>query len=161
MRNIINSTICLIIFILNSCGDNTDRQKFVELGSYKLDSTAVNDNEEIRLIYCSSGGEEGVKLDFFIQFVAIKINSNDTINIMTNHNINIAPSDGDKIFVYKKVFNKDYSDVIRLKDGIGKAAKGIKSPEISVNMPMVITDENYKDIGKNNYPTVFGDIQLK
>ena len=47
----------ILALMLCGCGNtSSDRQQYVPLLIFNLDTTAINDNDEIKILYCSSGG---------------------------------------------------------------------------------------------------------
>ena len=156
MTKTINFIFGLLTLILVSCGDTYD---YWEASKFKIDNTALEDNEEIKLLYTSRGPDFNKELKYYIHLVAISQKTGDTVNILTTADNGLTMDDKDKIFNF---FNQDnvaskliQMDLDNLKDI--KNVEDINNAETK-KIDKVARDPKFDNIADNNYPTIIGSI---
>lgn len=153
------TTICifgLFTLFLISCGS---KYEYWEVSKFKIDNTALEDNEEIKLLYTSRGPDFNKELKYYIHLIAISQKTGDTVNILTTADNGITMDDKDKIFNF---FNQDnlaskliQMDLDNLKDI--KHVDDINKAEMK-KIDKVARDPKFDNIADNNYPTIIGSI---
>ena len=148
--------IALMAFTLASCGDTYE---FWDISKFKMDNRALEDEEEIKILYTSQGPDYNRKLEYYIHLVVVSQKTGDTVNILTTADNDISIADKHKVFNF---FNQDnvaskllQMDVENLKDI--KELEEITSKPLK-NIDKVARDPNFDFIADNNYPTVIGVI---
>ncbi|HEX7846127.1 MAG TPA: hypothetical protein VF476_10040 [Chitinophagaceae bacterium] len=148
----------LIGLFLASCGSGSTYE-FWNISKFNMDKNALEDNEEIKLLYTSRGPDSNKDLEYYIHLIAVSQKTGDTVNILTTVDNGITEKDGNKIFNF---FNQDnlasklmQMDLEKLKD--------IKHIDEVNNRPSkeidkVARDPKFDDIADNNYPTIIGSI---
>lgn len=145
----------LTLFII-SCGSN---YKFWEVSKFKIDNTALEDDEEIKLLYTSQGPDYNKELKYYIQLIVVSQKTGNTVNILTTADNGITMEDKDKIFNF---FNQDniISKLIQMdSDNIKdfKNVDDINKAEMK-KIDKVARDPKFDYIADNNYPTIIGAI---
>jgi hypothetical protein len=140
------SILVLLVLILSSCAHNYE---FWDISKFKMDETALEDNEEIKLLYSSRAPDDNKDMNYYIHLVAVSQKTGDTVNILTTANNGFNQEDGNKVFNF---FNEDNvaSKVLQEKTGNNNSS----------NKPIdkVARDPQFDEIADNNYPTVIGVI---
>ncbi len=146
----------LFTFLIIGCGN---RFEFWDISKFRMDNTALEDNEEIKLIYTSRGPDFNKDLKYYIHLIAVSQKTGDTVNILTTADNGLTMEDKDKVFNF---FNQDnfitklaQLDSEKLKDI--KHIDDINSTEFKKN-DKVARDPKFDDIADNNYPTIIGVI---
>lgn len=152
----------ILLSIFCSCGNKKDSisQEFSSVSNFNIQLNALTKDEPFRLLMCSSGNTKKSKSNNLVQFVAIKTNSGDTINILGHFEGKLKEEDGDYIFYYIPNENADEikKNATEFLDKLNK-----KQNEMDVNIKetvesiMVVSDPNLSGLN-NNYPTVIGEI---
>jgi hypothetical protein len=153
-----NAIIFLVImtFLMTSCGS---KYEYWEISKFNIDNNALEDNEEIKLLYTSRGPDNNEDLEYYIHIIAISQKTGDTVNILTTADNGITIDDKDKIFNF---LNKDniltkliQTDLDKLKDV--KHIDDLKLPEMK-KIEKVVRDPKFDHLAENNYPTIIGSI---
>ena len=149
----------LLTIILTSCGN---KYEFWDISKFQIDKNALEDNEEIKLLYTSRGPDDNRELEYYIHLIAISQKTGDTVNILTTANNEITMSDKDKVFNY---FNQDnvatkllQMDLLNIKEI--KHIDDIDQMD-SKKIDKVARDPDFDNIANNNFPTVIGSIGTK
>ncbi|MES2617998.1 MAG: hypothetical protein V4613_08965 [Bacteroidota bacterium] len=135
------------------------KYEYWDISQFNMQPNALEDGEEIKLIYTSQGPDYNRDLKYYIHLIAVSQKTGDTVNILVTGNNGLKDEDGDKIFNY---FNADNPVVIMGEmdpDEIPKAG----TIDSLKNMPRkiitkVARDPEFDDIAHNHYPTVIGGI---
>ena len=145
----------LFSFLLTSC-DN--KYKFWGISKFSIDDNALEDNEEIKLLY-SSRGPDNNKKNYYIHLIAVSQKTGDAVNILTTAENGLTAEDKDNVFNF---FNQGnivsklaQLDVEKLK--VIKHIDDINKTE-SKKIDKVARDPEFDDIADNNYPTIIGSI---
>lgn len=136
----------LLAFIISSCGNHYD---FWDISKFKMNKTALADNEEIKLLYSSRAPDYNKDMNYYIHLVAVSQTTGDTVNILTTAYNDFKQEDGDKVFNF---FNEDNIASKVLQEKIGNTDGSNK------HIDKVARDPQFDDIADNNYPTVIGVI---
>jgi len=141
-----------------SCGSKYD---YWEISKFKIDNTALEDNEEIKLLYTSRGPDNNKELKYYIHLIAVSQKSGDTVNILTTANNGITMDDRDKIFNFFNQINDDIKliqmDLDNLEDTIH--INDINKAEMK-KIDKVARDSKFDYIADNTYPTIIGAIGI-
>ncbi|MCF8428415.1 MAG: hypothetical protein K9I36_16900 [Bacteroidia bacterium] len=146
----------LFTLLLLSCETNYE---YWEVSKFKIDNTALEDSEEIKLLYTSRGPDYNRELKYYIHLIAISQKTGDTVNILTTADNGITRDDKDKIFNF---FNQEnlaskliQMDLNNLKDI--KHVDDVNKVEMK-KINKVARDPKFDNIADNNYPTIIGSI---
>jgi hypothetical protein len=89
--------LAVLVLLLLSCGSN---YKYWDISRFKIDNHALEDNEEIKLIYTSRGPDFNEDKDYYIHVVVVSQRTGDTINVLTTGDNGFKEGDGDRIFIF-------------------------------------------------------------
>jgi len=156
MKKITIYFLVLLIFLMTSCGS---KYEFWEISKFKIDNNALEDKEEIKLLYTSRGPDNNKELKYYIHLIAVSQRTGDTINILTTADNGISMENKDKIFNF---FNQDnvatkivQMDIDNLKDI--KHIDDINKADMK-KIDKVARDPKFDNIADNKYPTIIGSI---
>lgn len=150
----------LFLLIFTACKDNKDQRHFATVSNFNVVANAMDDNEPVKIVFCSSGGDVNETKDYLIQFIVVRQKTLDTLNVLSDRSDNIAKGDGNKVFYFKS-FTK--GEVEQLQN-FSKMIEIAKHPEISktlnlFDLIMVAQDEKFLKLQENRHPTVMGYLQ--
>ncbi len=146
----------LLIIIMTGCGR---RYKYWDISKFNIDNNALEDDEEIKLVYTSRGPDNNRNLEYYFHLIAISLKTGDTINILTTADNGLTMGDIDKVFIF---FNKDHlvSKLTQMDIDTRNKIKhldDIKKIEIK-KIEKIARDPNYDYLADNNFPTIIGSI---
>ncbi len=145
-----------LAFLLTSCGS---KYEYWDISKFKMDTNALKDNEEVKLIYTSRGPDFNKELQYYIHLIVVSQKTSDTVNILTTADNGITMEDKDKTYnffneknVASKLIQLDLDKLENIKniDDINKIQHK--------NIDKVARDPKFDHIADNNYPTIIGTI---
>lgn len=144
------------MLLTSSCGSGYE---FWDISKFHMNKEALQDNEEIKLIYTSQGPDSNTDLQYYIHLIVVSQKTGDTVNILTTADNGLTINDKDKIFNY---FNQD-NDLFKISQIAPENLTKIKHVDdlskIEVKkINKVARDPKFDDIADNNFPTVIGVI---
>ena len=154
------SSFFILTILFTRCGQ-TYHYEYWDISKFRLDSLALSDNEEIKLLYTSRGPDNNKELKYYIHVIAISQKTGDTVNILTIAENGFTMEDKDKVFNYfdqnniaSKLMQSGLDD-LKIPNNLSEINK-IKLKEIN----KVVRDPKFDHIADNNYPTVIGVIGI-
>ncbi len=146
----------VLMLVLLSCGSN---YKYWDISEFKMDNHALEDNEEIKLIYTSRGPDFNEDKDYYIHVVVVSQRTGDTINVLTTGDNGFKEGDGDKIFVFLNE-NNVMTRFMNLNAEERAATKNINelANKEEKRLEKVARDPNFDFIADNDFPTIIGSI---
>lgn len=178
------SRAALLLFLLgiNGCGFKQQEQQREEtinmspLCHFNLDEELLSDGDSLRLLYASwDTNDERMGQEHYIQVIALKLASGDTVNVLTGFETKFSQEDGDRIFVYQK-YDRDFQQIMaqqradflankdKLTDPAGAQRFADELAENRENMynykhgPAVYIDGTMKEVFENNFPFTIGRL---
>jgi hypothetical protein len=156
MKKLIIYFLGLSTFLITGCGN---KYEFWDISKFRIDNSALEDNEEVKLIYTSRGPDYNKDLKYYIHLIAVSQKTGDTVNILTTADNGLTMEDKDKVFNF---FNQDNvaSKLIQMDPEKLKEIKhidDINNTELK-KIDKVARDPNFDGIADNNYPTIIGTI---
>jgi hypothetical protein len=157
MKKITICSFVLIFLIISSC---ESKYKFWDISKFKIDKNALEDYEEIKLLYSSRGPDDNEYLNYYIHLVVVSQKTGDTVNILTTIQNEITTEDKDKVFNF---FNEDNIVTKRFHMDIENHQEFNIEDEDFEKMELkkidkVARDPKFDYIADNNYPTIIGTI---
>jgi hypothetical protein len=144
--------------VMTSCGDQNE---YWDISKFKMDNNALKNNEEIKLIYTSQSPDGNKDLKYYLHYIAVSQETNDTVNILSTANFELKKDDGDKIFNF---FDKDnlaskltLMDLSMLKDLNNDNINNVKNNKLK-DIKYVIRNPKFDDIADNKYSTIIGSF---
>ena len=142
--------------MLLSCGNGYE---FWDISKFLIKKNALENNEEIKLLYTSRGPDFNTDKDYYIHLIVVSQKTGDTVNILTTTNNNFTEADKDKVFNY---FNQD-SDISKISEMDPDKIKELKHVDDLKDfeykkIDKVARDPKFDDLADNKHPTVFGSI---
>lgn len=144
------------MLILTACGSNYE---YWDISKFHIDNSALEDNEEIKLLYTSRGPDYNQDLEYYIHLITVSQKTGDTVNILTTADNGITIADKDKVFnffsqdnVATKIIQMDMESIKDIKhvDDLDKME--------SKKIDKVARDPKFDYIANNDYPTIIGSI---
>ena len=142
------------LFILISC---IDQQDFWDISQFNIDNNALEDHEEIKIIYNSSGPDYNQDQEYYFHLIAVSQKTGDTVNILTPSNHGIKKSDNNKIFVFFKQ-NHIISKLNQLDAENLKNLDKMQDLNEDKNIDKVVRDPEFDYIADNNHPAIIGSV---
>jgi len=146
------------------------------LSHFKLNEDLLSDGDSLKLLYASwDTNDERMGQEHYIQVIALKLASGDSINILTGFETKFTQEDGDRIFVYEK-YDRDFQQIMAQQSADFLANKGkLTNPEEAQrfadelaenreNMynyiygPAVYIDGTMKEVFENDFPFTIGRL---
>lgn len=158
MKKLIVYFLGLSTFLITACENGYE---FWDISKFKMDNTALEDNEEVKIIYTSSSPDYNKDLKYYIHLIAVSQKTGDTVNILTTADNGLTSEDMDKVFnffiqdnVASKLIQMDSEKIKDIKhiDDINKT-------ELK-KIDKVVRDPEFDEIADNNYPTIIGAIGM-
>lgn len=143
-----------LMLLLGACGHTYE---YWPISQFNMDSSALIDNEEVKLLYSSQGPDNNQELEYYIHLIVISQMTGDTVNLLTTLDNGLSMADKDKVYVY---FDEDnIMTKISLMDE--EAIKGgMVADEIdkieTKRIDKVARDPKFDFIADNDFPTVIG-----
>lgn len=147
--------VALLMLLMTSC---KKEYEFWNLSKFNIDDTALNDGEEIKLLYTSNGPDENLEQKYYIHLVVVSQRSKDTVNILTTSKNFLDGKSGSKTFNYYKensLFSKITQSVLNGENI--KHIDDLKNVDHK-DITKVARDVKFDYIADNNFPTVIGMI---
>lgn len=148
----------LLLLGLSGC-QNT--YEYWDVSKFKMDRHALNDEEEVELIYSSRGPDDNLDLEYYIHLVVVSQESGDTVNILTTLNNSLDGVEGNRIFNFfdqdnigTKIGQMDPETLLDIKN-----VEDITNREVP-SIEKVARDRNFDDIADNDFPTIIGSIGI-
>lgn len=148
--------LCFLGFVIAGC---QSRYTFWEISKFNMNSLALTDGEEIKLIYTSQGPDNNKDLSYYIHLIAISQKTGDTVNILTTTNNGFAKTDGDEVFNF---FGQEHLASLLMQTDLSHMnelgnIEDLKNGALS-KITRVARDIKFDDIADNNFPTVIGYV---
>jgi len=141
------------VILLSSCGNNYE---YRDISQFSIEDTALEDGEEIKLLYTSRGPDNNKDLDYYIHVIVISQKSGDTVNLLTMVDNGFRIGDKYKTYNYFDQ-NNPVTKVMQVRpeslEDI-EAMKNVRPKEIQ----KVARDPKFDYIADNDFPTVIGSI---
>lgn len=132
----------------------TSKYEYWNISKFKMNPTALEDNEEVKILFSSQGPDSNKDLEYYIHLIVISQKTGDTVNVLTTINNGLDISDKDKVFNYiaqdnpiTKLLQTDLDKTDDLADVNRGKLKDINK---------VARDPEFDYIADNIYPTVIG-----
>ena len=122
--------------------------------AFNLNNLALKDGETVKLLYMGSKLNK-LESNCYLQLIVISQESGDTVNILTNQNLHITKSDGDKVFNFFDE-NNLINRVEQLKEET--TAQDLDKLKPAKRHDKVAIDPKFHNFSYNNWPTVIGSI---
>ncbi len=144
----------LLLILLTSCGND-----YWEVSKFNMNNNALEDNEQIKLIFSSRGPNYNKEMNYYVHLIAISQKTGDTVNILTTAYNNLNEDDSDLVFNFINMEN----NLAKLIQKNIEEDLGIKSNyDADITAPSKITkvsrDPKFDHIADNNFPTIIGFI---
>ncbi len=143
------------ILLLTSCS----KYKYWDLSKFNMNNKALEDGEEIKLLYSSRGPQSDMTQDYYIHLIVISQKTGDTVNVLTPVHNELSMEDKDTVFNFfnenNAVFKIGQMDSENLKDI--KSADDIDKIK-SKKLNKVARDPEFDYLADNTYPTIIGMI---
>ncbi len=119
-----------------------------------MNPTALDDNEEVKILYSSGGPDSNENLEYYIHLIVVSQKTGDTVNVLTTMQNGFDISKEDKVFNYLNQGNPItklmQTNLEKIKD-----ADEINRTKLK-DIKKVARDSKFDYIANNNYPTVIG-----
>ncbi|GEM_PF-2468662 len=172
--------LCLLLSI-GSCGVEQRREpiktiNMSPLSHFKLDEDLLSDGDSLKLLYASwDTNDERMGQEHYIQVIALRVASGDTVNVLTGFETKFTQEDGDHIFVYQK-YDRDFqqimaqqsADFLANKDKLTDPKEAQRfADELAENRenmynyiygPAVYIDGTMKEVFDNDFPFTIGRL---
>ncbi len=87
----------LSLISLISCEES---YKYWDISKFDIDTNALSEGEKIKLLYYSNSPDENSEKNYFLHLIAVSLESNDTINILTTSKNFITQNSGNDIYTF-------------------------------------------------------------
>ena len=144
----------LILMIFNSCSNEQDVTNFQAISNFNLDTLTPIIDEKIRLVYCSNVEDSNPTRGYLIQFVAVMVETGDTINVISDHSEHINNGDANKIYLLNRRTLSDFNIQPNIDNEVYETMKE-SGTDIKA---MVISDPKFDKMENNNHRTIIGEI---
>jgi len=156
MKKISFYSMALLLLLLFGCSSDFE---FTTISSFNFDSTALEDGEEIKVIYFSDGPDYNQDQTYYYHYIVVSQKTGKTVNVLSTDNIEVTPSSKDNVYNFFSD-GSDYTKLIKLDDSAIKHVKNINElenfkPKMLRN---VVRNLNYPELNYQSYPTVIGII---
>jgi hypothetical protein len=148
----INLFLAIFLYTI-SC---TSKYEYWNISKFKMSPSALEDNEEVKILFSSQGPDSNKDLEYYIHLIVVSQKTGDTVNVLTTVNNGLDISDKDKVFNYiaqdnpiTKLLQTDLDKADDLADVNRGKLKDINK---------VARDPEFDYIADNIYPTVIGVI---
>lgn len=151
--------IVVLTLLLVGCGKNYE---YWDLSKFKIDTNALKDGDEIKLLYTSQGPDYNQNQEYYIHVVVVNLKTGDTVNILTTDNNGFDARSADKVYNYYDM-NNIASVASRLWSSDSTTLKEIRNVSEIKNIKLkqidkVARDPEFDHIADNKFPTVIGSI---
>lgn len=151
----------IVSILAVGCGtESKTKYEYWDISKFNMVENALENNEEIKLIYTSQGPEKK-EFDFYIHVIVVSQKTGDTVNILTAVDNGFTMDNKDDIFNFFDQ-NSAATKLIQLETENLEDIKHIDDlnsiPSKKINK--VARDPKYDHIADNNYPTVIGSIGI-
>jgi hypothetical protein len=145
----------LSLLTLISCEDTYE---YWNISKFDIDDNVLSEGEKIKLLYFSNSPNENLENNYYLHLIAISLESNDTINILTTSKNFITENSGNEIYNFYKenslaskvIANARYGKPIDHIDDLKNFKE--KRPD------KVIRNTKFDDIADNKYKSIIGHI---
>lgn len=129
-----------------------------DISEFQFNPSALDNTEEIELLYASATPTNEEHLTYFVHAVGISTTSGDTVNVLTTFNRGAGGGSSKNVFKYftldseegKNYFEKMYNDP--------EAERQYDFSAIA-DITRVTYDKRFDYVAKNTYPTVIGFLE--
>lgn len=144
-------------FIFISCKKEYD---FWDINKFKIEKNALQDNEEIMLLYASNGPDENQEREYYYHLIVISQKTGDTINVLTTSQNGFNKDSAKEIFNFydeKNFITIITHNKINMSSLNGKNVSETEKIKLK-KINKVARDNDFDYLADNNYPTVIGSI---
>lgn len=141
------------LILLSSCGNN---YSYWDISQFNIDNSALEDGEEIKLLYTSRGPDNNKDLEYYIHVIVMSQKSGDTVNLLTMVDNGFRADDKYKTYNYLDQ-NNPVTKAMQIRPESLEdvdAIRNVKPKEIH----KVARDPKFDFIADNSFPTVIGSI---
>ena len=150
-------TILIFSFILISCKEKYD---FWNINIFKIEKSALSDNEEVKLLYTSNGPDENQARKYYYHLIVISQKTGDTINVLTASQNGFNEDSINEVFNFyddKNIITIITHNKVDINSLSGKNVSETESIQLK-KINKVARDKDYDYLADNNYATVIGSI---
>lgn len=151
-------TILISAFLFIGCSNS--KYEYWEMSQFNIQPNALENDEEIKLIYSSRGPDNNKALEYYLHLIVVSQNSGDTVNILTTVDNGFTADDAENTYNYfdenspaAKILQMDFEELVE-NGNISERIKNHKTKHIT----KVARDPEFDNIANNNFPTVIGVI---
>lgn len=148
--------LALVAFAFASCGD---KYEFWDISHFKMDNQALEDDEEVIILYSSRGPDYNEEREYYVHLIVVSQKTGDTVNVLTTFINALTMEDKGKVYnfynqdnVTSKVLQMDLKNLKDLKN-----MEDIKN-QPTKNITKIARDPEFDFIADNDYPTIIGTI---
>lgn len=147
--------IVLAGFVLSACHSY---YTFWDISDFDINPIALDDMEQVKVIYTSQGPGNNEDLEYFIHLIVVSQKTGDTVNVLTTINNGLEEDAGDRIYTFfnqsnpmAKIIHEDVKHVTNIEElnAVKVDLSGIRK---------VARDPQFDYLAKNNYPSIIGWI---
>jgi len=148
----------LTLLLLTSCNDT---YRYWETSKFNIDTTALKDGAQIKLVYSSRAPDDNEGLHYYIHLMVVSQETGDTINILTAANNDLKEGDQNSVYTYFDQ-NNPISKIMLMNSEKMKEIKNVDDiNNIEVKeITKVARDPKFDYIADNKFPTVIGTIGI-
>jgi len=148
--------IVLAIILAVACGSIYE---YWDVSKFNMVENALEDNEEVKVIYSSRTPSNEKERDYYIHLVVVSQKTGDTVNILSTFYNRFSETDFNETFIFFNEDNLASKFTIMTKEQISEGMNINDFPE-GASPKKVVRDPSYDYIADNNYPTVIGVIGI-
>jgi hypothetical protein len=132
--------------------------KFWDISQFDINPIALDDKEEVKVIYTSQGPGNNEDLEYFIHLIVVSQKTGDTVNVLTTINNGFEEDAADRIYNFfnesnpmAKLVHEDLKHVTSIEElnAVKVDLSGIRK---------VARDPEFDHLARNNYPSIIGWI---
>jgi hypothetical protein len=149
--------LAFISLCINACSSGYE---FWDIAAFNIESDALAEFEEIKVIYTSRGPDNNKNQDYYIHMIAVSQKTGDTVNILTTVDHGFTATDANKVFNFfgqnnpaSQLLHVDAEKIKNMKN-----VDELNDVEIRKDIELVARDPKFDYLAINNYPTVIGYI---
>ena len=152
----------LLLALVFSCNSPSSSGEgnylFWDIEHFYMVEDALEDGEEVKLVYTSNGLGNNKDLTFYYHLIVVSQQSGDTVNVLTSANHGFKKGDEHEVFNF---FGKDNmaTKILQLNENQLEEGQTIDPESIEMKeITKVARDPEFDFAADNTFPTVIGAI---